>query len=87
MLEQLAEQDYRIIVIDIELRDRVGISLDVGKLDELAKTVEILLYDKAFSADAMKELRNHYIYNVGSSGKTGALYLINQLMERQKKAC
>ncbi len=79
-------QELSTVPIDLELRDRVGISLDVGKLDELAKTVEILLYDKAFSADAMKELRNHYIYNVGSSGKAGALYLINQLMERQKKA-
>ncbi|MDE6743066.1 MAG: hypothetical protein K2J95_04195 [Lachnospiraceae bacterium] len=51
-------------------------------MDNLVKTVKTLLYDKEFSADAMKELRDHYIYNVGSSGKTGALYLNNQLMER-----
>ena len=79
-------QELSTVPIDIELRDKIGISLEVGKMDELAETVRTLLYDKAFSADAMKELREHYIYNVGSSAKTGALYLINRLMERQNKA-
>ncbi|MDE6531334.1 MAG: YidC/Oxa1 family membrane protein insertase [Lachnospiraceae bacterium] len=79
-------QELTTVPIDIELRDKVGISLDVDQMDDLAKTVKTLLYDKEFSAEAMKELRDRYIYNVGSSGKTGALYLINQLMERQKKA-
>lgn len=79
-------QELTTVPIDIELRDKVGISMDVDQMDDLVKTVKTLLYDKEFSADAMKELRDHYIYNVGSSGKIGALYLINQLMERQKKA-
>lgn len=79
-------QELTTVPIDIELRDKVGISLDVDQMDNLVKTVKTLLYDKEFSAEAMKELRDRYIYNVGSSGKVGALYLINQLMERQKKA-
>lgn len=79
-------QELSIVPIDIELRDKIGISLDVERMDDLVKTAETLLYDKQFSADAMKGLRERYIYNVGSSGKAGALYLINRLMERQKKA-
>ncbi len=79
-------QELKTVPIDIELRDKVGISLEVDQMDDLVKTVKTLLHDKEFSADAMKELRDHYIYNIGSSGKVGALYLINQLMERQKKA-
>lgn len=79
-------QELATVPIDIELRDKIGISLDVDRMDDLKKTVETLLYDKAFSADAMKELRERYIYNVGSSAKTGALYLIGRLMERQKNS-
>lgn len=77
-------QELSTVPVDIELRDKVGISLEVDKMDDLNRTVKTLLYDKAFSADAMKELREHYIYNIGSSGKIGALYLIDRLMERQK---
>ena len=77
-------QELSTVPIDIELRDRVGISLDVDRMNDLNKTVETLLYDKAFSVDSMKELREHYIYNIGASGKAGALYLIDRLMERQK---
>lgn len=79
-------QELATVPIDIELRNKIGISLDVERIDDLKKTVGTLLYDKAFSADAMKELRECYIYNVGSSGKAGALYLIDRLMKRQKKS-
>lgn len=79
-------QELSTVPVDIELRDKVGISLDPDGMEDLKKTVEILLYDKAFSADAMKELREHYIYNIGASGKVGALYLIDRLMERQETA-
>lgn len=73
------------IPIDIELRDKVGISLEEAALADLATSVERLLYDNQFSTASLGALRNQYIYNVGSSGKVGAEYIIRRLIELQER--
>jgi YidC/Oxa1 family membrane protein insertase len=72
------------VPIDIELRDKVGISLEETRLDSLAVSVEKLLCDHQFSAESMEKLRDMYIYNIGKSGKAGAKYIIDRLVEMQK---
>ena len=74
------------VPIDIELRDKVGISLEETELDRLRPSVEKLLFDNQFSKDALRRLKEQYIYNVGNSGKVGAEYIINRLVEMQKKS-
>ncbi len=69
--------------VDLVLRDKVGISLDTDKLDGVSKAVDTLLYDNQFSKAAISELRDKYIYNVGSSGIVGAEYIIKRLVELQ----
>lgn len=73
--------------VDLELRDKVGISLETEELeiqDRLKETVEKLLNGQEFSRESIKKLREFYIYNVGNSGKVGAEYIIRQLLDREK---
>lgn len=76
-------EELETVPIDIELRDKVGISLDVKRIgEEIAQVVDRLLGDAQFSRDSMQKLKEDYIYNVGTSGKVGAKYMIEQLVKR-----
>lgn len=76
-------QELDTVPIDIELRDRVGISIEPEKVDEeIVSAVDKLLADEQFSCDSMRKLKKEYIYNNGLSGKTGAKYMIDQLVKR-----
>lgn len=83
---KLVNPDYReldTIPIDIELRDRVGISVEPEKIaGEIVSAVDKLLADERFSRDSMQKLKEEYIYNNGTSGKAGAKYIIDQLVKR-----
>lgn len=81
---KVVNPDYKelsTVPIDIELRNKVGISLEETELDRINVTVDKLLHDNRFSKEAMKNMRDAYIYNVGSSGKAGAKYIIQRLVE------
>lgn len=76
-------EELGIVPMDIEIRDKIGISMDPSDIrSDIAGSVEKLLHDSSFSPDRMIEYRQRYLYNVGSSAKVGADYMINSLMER-----
>ena len=76
-------QELKTVPIDIELRDKVGISLALDKVsDEVVVAVDKLLFDKQFSKESMQSLKEAYLYNPGESGKVGAKYIIEKLVER-----
>lgn len=83
---KVVNPDYReldTVPIDIELRDRVGISVAPEKIEEaLVPAVEKLLADDQFSQASMRRMKEEYIYNNGTSGKAGAKYMIERLVER-----
>ena len=82
---KVVNPDYRelaTVPIDIELRDKVGISVEPGKLDQVRAAVDELLYDNRFSSEAIRQLKEAYIYNCGESGKIGAKYMIGSLLEK-----
>ncbi len=83
---KVVNADYReleIIPIDIELRDKVGISLELNAVDaEVVSAVGKLLFDQQFSRESMQELKKKYLYHPGESGKIGAKYIIERLIER-----
>ena len=81
---KIVNPDYKeldTVPIDIELRNKVGISLEETELDQIRMTVDKLLNDNRFSKESMEHMRDTYIYNVGSSGKVGAKYIIQRLVE------
>lgn len=78
-------QELSTLPIDLELRDKVGISLEIGGIKEkIGAAVEELLTGKNFSKKEMSKLRDYYIYNIGNSGKIGAEYMIHQLIDKEK---
>lgn len=79
-------KELQTVPIDIELRDKIGISLATDAIqDKIVGAVDKLLFDKQFDRDAMKKLKEQYIYHNSESGKTGAAYLINSLVQRAEK--
>lgn len=83
---KIVNPDYKeleTVPIDIELRDKVGISVAPDNIEsEIVPVVDRLLNDVQFSRDSMQALKKQYIYNVGTSGKVGAKYIIERLVER-----
>lgn len=77
-------KEINVVPFDIELRNQVGISVAVDKLDNLDKDVHRLLTEEVFSKESLKAVREKYLYNVGSSAKVGATYIIKRLIEMSK---
>lgn len=76
-------QELSTLPIDIELRDKIGISLEREKIrEEIVKAADTLLFDKQFAEEAMQSLKEQYIYHPMESGKVGAQYLIQRLVAR-----
>ncbi len=79
-------QELSTVPIDIELRDKVGISLEMDRVGtEVVSAIDRLLYDQQFSKESMQELKGVYLYHPGESGKVGAKYMIQRLVERSAK--
>ena len=79
-------QELTTVPIDIELRNRIGISVKPESVgDKIRVSVDKLLFDAQFSVDALRKLKEEYIYNNGESGKVGAKYIIDKLVERSGK--
>ena len=81
-------EDYEelgITPIDIELRSRIGKSVDLDQLETLPKVVDELLNNNAFSKESLEKIRNEYIYQIGHSGEVGAEYIMDRLAYYKKK--
>lgn len=80
--------DYKEIDItpfDIEVRDEMGISIELDQLDKISDAVEKLLSRENFSYDKMRKMREKYLYNVSRSAEVGAKYIIERLITMSKK--
>lgn len=75
-------QELSSVPIDIELRDKVGVSLEPAEISNVKDAVASLLQESRFSKESMAKMRDYYIYNVGKSGSVGAKYIIERLMEK-----
>ena len=72
------------VPIDIELRSKVGMAIEIEDVQNISKYMETILYDSKFSKDSIKNLREEYIYNVGNSGKIGGTYIIQSVINKSK---
>jgi YidC/Oxa1 family membrane protein insertase len=78
-------EELGITPIDIEIRNKVGKSVDMDKLGSLVEIVDELLNSNEFSSDSLGKIRDKYIYNIGSSGEVGAQYIMERLEYYKKK--
>lgn len=84
---KVMNEDYKeldITPIDIELRNKIGKSVDLENLKDLPDIVHELLNSNEFSSESLKKIREKYIYNIGSSGKVGADYIVERLRYFEK---
>ena len=78
-------QDIDIVPFDLEVRDKIGIALEVEEIGNITEATEKLLHDELFSKESICALREKYLYNVGKSASVGADYLIKQLIKKSKE--
>lgn len=80
--------DYKeidVVPFDIEIRNKVGMSVELNEMDTVSQVVDRLLNDTSYAKEEMKKIREEYLYNIGNSGEVGAKYLINKLIEYSKR--
>ena len=75
-------ESYNVEVLDITLRDKVGVSIDLDKLDTVGEIVDQLLNEKEAYIDKIKDVLSKYLYHPNRSGEASAKYIMNQLEKR-----
>jgi len=71
------------IPTDITYRDKIGISLEKSEVNRAYETVKTLLSEADKYKEIITEICNNHFYSLDDNGKTGALYLIRRLKEKQ----
>lgn len=70
--------------LEISLRNKVGISLDLNNLDLVEGVINKLLSESEIYRATIDDIVNKYFYNFGESGKVGGQYIINKLKNRNE---
>ena len=76
---------YGLEVLDISLRDKVGVSVDVAGIGGLNDAVSGLLADKDAYREQIEGIVSQYIYHPGRNGEAGGRYIIKQLESATKE--
>ena len=74
---------YGIEPLDISLRDKIGISIDIKDVGEISKTVDELLLNKNSYSGQVEEIIQQYLYHPRRSGEAGGVYIMKQLEARK----
>ena len=72
-------EKYEVEVLDITLRDKVGISFGMDEIEKLGEAVENMLSDKVSFRDRISQTLDEYLFYPGRSGEAGGRYIIKQL--------
>lgn len=78
-------QEIPVVPFDIEIRNQIGISVELSELHTLPDIINQLLSEIKYSNEKLKEMRDKYLYNISGSAEVGARYLINRLIEKSKE--
>ena len=71
---------YGLEVLDITLRDKVGISIEVSEIEgKLADTITGLLENKETYREKIEEIIKSYLFYPGRSGEAGGVYIMGRL--------
>lgn len=73
------------VPLNILLRDEIGCSLDLEHLNEIAERVDMLLQESDAYYEKIGAFVEEYVYNLGTSRKVGADYILEQLVKKAKE--
>ena len=76
---------YKNIPLDITMRDHIGRTLDLDKVDTAAEAVADLFENQAAYSDRIVAFMNKYIFNIGNSAVVGGKYILKSLQNKKKK--
>lgn len=69
------------VPLDISLRDEIGVSVDVDKLDGLGAVVKELFSRQEWYREHITQVLEHNIYDIGDGARGGGEYIIRTLHE------
>jgi YidC/Oxa1 family membrane protein insertase len=75
---------YGLEALDITLRNKVGISINVKDISDIGKSVGQLLAEKDSFREQIVKIVSQYLYYPGRNGEAGGMYIINQLQNKEK---
>ena len=75
---------YGLEVLDISLRDKVGVSVNVDEISTIDEVVGRMLADKESYREKIEQTVQNYLYYPGRSGEAGGRYIIMKLGEKEK---
>ena len=68
--------------VNLSLRDKLGKSLDLDRLDHTAETVQELLARKEEYREQINALAHEYLYNLDASAEVGGKYIVQAIKEK-----
>jgi YidC/Oxa1 family membrane protein insertase len=84
--EAWTEADAEKYAPDDKIRSLIGITLNPDQVrTQAAQAVDTLIAGRAQYAQTLETVRRERLYHFGESGKYGAQYLIERMVENQKK--
>ena len=84
--DEWTEEDIRKYSTDAAIRDIIGAALEPAQVREkAAETAAMLLEKRGEYAQVIENVRRTRLYHFGESGKYGAQYLIDRMVENAKK--
>jgi len=76
-------RDIGVEPMDFWLRDRIGVSLDTDKLDDVKAVVLNLIGSSEDYKAAIIDIMTENLYNIGNAAETGGAYIIGQVQGRR----
>lgn len=74
---------YESVPMQIDVRDKIGVSLAPEDTAGIADIVKDMLSGKLLPPEEVKAIAQQYVYNIGASGQVGGQYIIDALQKRQ----
>lgn len=71
-------------ITDLALRNKIGISVDLDKLNSLHEVITELLEKSAEYEEQILQAKTQYLYHPGRNGEAGGRYLIQQIQEKSQ---
>ncbi len=71
--------------LEISLRDKIGVSVDVDKLGGLYEAVRDIFLRRDEFGEKIERVMEQYVYNIGRSEEVGGEYILSALEEKKRK--
>ena len=68
--------------INIELRNKIGKSIEINQLDKAIESVEYLINHREEYHDEISRLAQEYLYNLDDSSRVGGTYIIEAIQKK-----